>query len=355
MAVIGTEEDPNNPNGTLAGVNGSGGGSAFAGGGGGQGATVKAPAPTSSGSFTNLQKYMDANQGAAANMGQGIAGTINQAGQKTDKAINDYVSTGAPGAANAESANDNLQGILKNANGGMPGFVSLLNQTYSQPGYTGGERGLDAALINGGGAKDAIKSAADAWSGEGKKLSDTAASVAEMEGRKAGGDQSYQQSAQTDGGAKPYLQMAGAGPTTNTKQGAGVTWLTPGQLQSGFTNAPLPNAIDYGNRQPEFASFTPEQYQAFANGAKATQAANTPPAPQAAPTVTAAPGANSAGVSGVSSGSSSGGSPYGGVLGQLGGSPATGLTPSNVAAGAQQASKTTGQVAKTVLKKPRLR
>lgn len=163
MAVIGTQQDDNQPGATGNVIGGGAGG--YVGGGTGQGATTTvAPAPTSSG-YTNLTSYMNANQGAGAQMGQGVVNSINKAGNTV---LNDQ----APGAANgnaqqafsnAQGAYSNLQGMLGNAQGTMPGTSALLQQTYKQPNYSAGEANLDAALVNEGGGMGALNGARSTW------------------------------------------------------------------------------------------------------------------------------------------------------------------------------------------------
>lgn len=170
MAVIGTQqEDPNNPT-------GGGGSSAFAGGGTGQGATtsVASPAPTSSGSFTNLSSYLNANQGAGATMGNAVGTMINNAGNAAQtagtQAVNDARTTGVNSGAfqkddnTAQKSYGTLTGYLNNAAGGMAGTGTLIKDVYNQPGYSSGENALDAALVNGQpGGQQAVQGAANQW------------------------------------------------------------------------------------------------------------------------------------------------------------------------------------------------
>lgn len=184
MAIIGTnQEDENNPQAGAAPGNTLGGGSGFVGGGSGQGATTKAaPAPTSSGSYTNLSAYLGANQGAGQQMGQQAEKVVDTAGQKADAAIGNYAKVGAPGASDANRSYQALQDQLGRFTGNQSDTASILRNTYTQPNYSAGESGLDAFLVNQGGGADALNKGKVDWGGEGDKLKAANATVAARSG-----------------------------------------------------------------------------------------------------------------------------------------------------------------------------
>ncbi len=86
MAILGgqQDDDPNNPanQGGAAPVGQGGGESGYVSGGTGTGATTKAaPAPTSSGGYTNLTSYLKANQNSGATTGKAAENVVDQAGR----------------------------------------------------------------------------------------------------------------------------------------------------------------------------------------------------------------------------------------------------------------------------------
>jgi len=99
MAIVGgqDDEDLNNPNLPGAGAVTSGGGS-YAGDGSGVGATTKAggtAAPTSSGNYSNLSSYLQANQGAGATTGKAAGNVIDQDVTKSKGANSTLLANGA--------------------------------------------------------------------------------------------------------------------------------------------------------------------------------------------------------------------------------------------------------------------
>lgn len=264
MAIIGTDQDDDQQQGQpqtgAAPGNVLGGGSGFVGGGSGQGATTSkaaTPAATNSGNFTNLTSYLNANQGAGANMAKGVENVVDQAGQKSDQGIKDYGTAGlADAAAGTASANatgnytgktdatnfqqyndlnaakspyDTLGSYLQNANGTQAGTGTLLRSTYDQPSYTAGENNLDAFLVNQGGGQSAMNQMKSDWGGEGGKLNDTMnqVSAAEAAGQKAAG------------AWKPPTPTASAGETAPAGNTApiGLTLESPAYQQQSQTGA----------------------------------------------------------------------------------------------------------------------
>lgn len=219
MAIIGTDDDPTNPAnaanptqpGQVAGANVTGGSGAFVGGGSGQGATTKvggaAASPTSSGSYTNLSQYLQANQGGGATNGQAAENVIQTDANNANSALGQYntdtanqIKTGganvavdqsvlnninsggkaptaayngptadqiyggtAPGASGTDyssvmnaigapaasgKAAFGLNGDVANANGGQSGMAALLGKANGGA-TTAGENNLDAFLANG--------------------------------------------------------------------------------------------------------------------------------------------------------------------------------------------------------------
>jgi hypothetical protein len=176
--------------------------------GGGAGAQAKAqqggqPAPTSSGAWTNLNSYLDANQGADARMGQGVRGVVDnraqdyqqkatgvetagkqgaQAGAVTDSGVVGQVKAIGQGAGaqglkkdaferqynatyqgpqtasdtagwgDAKTQAEKVQGLGQAAGQGQAGRETLLNETYGTGGqqYGQGEKRLDSFILGGG-------------------------------------------------------------------------------------------------------------------------------------------------------------------------------------------------------------
>lgn len=132
MAIIGTDQDEENPNApAAAGTPGTGGsanaapppstggaGGGFIGGGTGQGSTtaVKSPtAPTSSGNYTNLTNYLSANQGSGAAMGKTAENVVGQTGQQANQDLSSYQnSTNAAINAGTPTVNQGTLNQIKN-------------------------------------------------------------------------------------------------------------------------------------------------------------------------------------------------------------------------------------------------
>lgn len=91
MAIVGGQQDDEElQNGKNQPMTGGGQGG-FVGGAPGGGPTTKAAAaPTNSGGYTNLQSYLQANQGGGATTGKAAENVVNQAGTKADTALTDY-------------------------------------------------------------------------------------------------------------------------------------------------------------------------------------------------------------------------------------------------------------------------
>lgn len=214
--------------------NGGGGGVASAGttptSGGAQGST-----PSKSGSWTNLQSYLDANADQGAKVGSDIASTVNQAGQKAqsdtssldtnfNQAVNDNTVSADPNAvqtaigaatslkagqtlgqdqsdaynkqANAsyggptdvtsyggygQAAQDvNQASTLANQTQSESGRDVLLNNQYqnaSANGYNQGENNLDQLLLqNSTGGQQALQPLAGQWAGLDGELNNTVTS-----------------------------------------------------------------------------------------------------------------------------------------------------------------------------------
>ena len=187
--------------------------------GGGQaapGATTGKGKPSRSGSFTNLNNYLQANQGNDAQMGTAVRGTVdNQAGaakqalggmqkEATDQAEKNTVRQNAQvqstiasspeafdgntgltdqfkqqynasynGPNRAEdvgSYGDTQQSFAKvgnfvnSAKGGYQGAQNLVGQTYRDQGYTQGQRSLDSFILGGGAqGQQALKGIGDSY------------------------------------------------------------------------------------------------------------------------------------------------------------------------------------------------
>lgn len=91
MAYSNLEEDQKEAEAT-----GAGEGAYISGGGGGTfGSGAPTSAPTSSGSYTNIDKYLNANQGNAQRMGQAVGGQVDKQGTAADAAIGSYSTLGS--------------------------------------------------------------------------------------------------------------------------------------------------------------------------------------------------------------------------------------------------------------------
>ena len=188
-------------------------GGAYIGGGGGQGATtgLKDESPSSSGSYTNLQNYLGANQGNDATMGQAAYGVVNAAGttanqdmaglqSEADKEIAAGTQNVDPGKLNTinaggenqsvidttytgpKSYNDvqdpnNTLGAVQNAQqqadlvGKQGGVNTLLREAYGSPSYTSGENQLDTFLTqSGAGGQQGLNQITSDWGGVSNNL-----------------------------------------------------------------------------------------------------------------------------------------------------------------------------------------
>lgn len=209
-----------------------GGGVASAGGGSGAPAAPAAPKPSSSGSWTNLDSYLNANNDQATSMGQQIAQSVNNVGTKAQNDISNLGSgftsavkqhtvdqnpdavaqaiknaTSLTAGSNLSSEDQQAFNAQANADYAGPkdvtsfdgysqtqqdvnaanqaakatqseaGRGSLLKDQYgnaSQYGYTQGETNLDQLLLqNSEGAKSALNPLADKWSSLNGALNNT--------------------------------------------------------------------------------------------------------------------------------------------------------------------------------------
>lgn len=135
-------------------------------GGSAQGAQAKASKPSASGSWTNLQSYLDANADQGAQVGSQIAGTINQQGKSAqdsvDSAAKEFQSNVDANTVQADS--DRVNQTLQQATGLKAGetmsdddiaaFQKQANASYAGP--------TDFTASSGyGGAQHAISQAQD--------------------------------------------------------------------------------------------------------------------------------------------------------------------------------------------------
>lgn len=186
-------------------------------------APQKAKAATSSGSWVNLQQYVNANKNQAGQMGQAIANTAEQAGQEAQNKLNDFTAK-TPQKTQQYTAQDLENQYYSNPNankeqyqnlkqtGGYSGPQSLeeagygaaessvnkayqaaqnlqteqgrqqvLGEVYKKPSYTGGQKTFDNLLVqNDPNAQKTIKDATAKWGGLTNLLAgakDTAAQV----------------------------------------------------------------------------------------------------------------------------------------------------------------------------------
>lgn len=208
-----------------------GGGSGIVSGGGVGGAagssaptSSAAPGPSKSGSWTNLNSYLDANADQGAAVGSQIANTINSQGQSDQDAINN-LSSGFNQAVQASTVNANQGAVDQSINDAESNNLSAADQTafdqqanasYSGPtditqatgysqaaqgasnaavaaqqaqteagrdvllqnqfnnastsGYNQGENNLDQLLLEGSGGAGSINQAANQWTGLGGQL-----------------------------------------------------------------------------------------------------------------------------------------------------------------------------------------
>jgi hypothetical protein len=169
--------------------------------------TNNAPAAKASGSFTNLQSYLDANKDQAAGMGQKVVdnldstantaksnidnfsngvSSVNKVNQddlnnnfyndptKADKAAYTTLKTGYTGPNDVSKVNGYSDSIdawnkasqgLKDAST-ESGRQQLLKNTYDKPGYTAGQNMLDQTLVqNNADSKSAFENVQNKWSG----------------------------------------------------------------------------------------------------------------------------------------------------------------------------------------------
>jgi hypothetical protein len=100
--------------------------------------------PGKSGSFTNLQKYLSANQGAAEQMGgkigQRIQGEFNQTQMDTQAAIDARGGRGPVAMGHSDT-----QAALEGKDMGQ--IQTAVKQEYGRPGYTPGQQKLDGLLV----------------------------------------------------------------------------------------------------------------------------------------------------------------------------------------------------------------
>jgi hypothetical protein len=215
----------------------AGGAGVAAAGAGGSGTSAQAPSaskPSSSGAWTNLDSYLNANSEQATQIGQQIAQSVNDAGNKAQSSINDLGSnfsqavqqntvqqdsdavnkaiqnaTSLSAGQTLSSADQQAFNQQANASYGGPSDVtqfngynqaqqgvntvtqkanatkteagrgSLLNdqfQNASQNGYTQGENNLDQLLLeNSSGAQAALQPLAQQWAGLSGALNNTVA------------------------------------------------------------------------------------------------------------------------------------------------------------------------------------
>jgi hypothetical protein len=209
--LLDDENDPNkNPNG---GVNISGQSTTVSTGVPGQEAAAPGEKQKSSGQYTNIQSYLDANKPQGDAMGGKIADDVSakadnattqiqsyeskaptvaaydpneaigratslndteKAQYKTNKATGGYSgpqnADGIEGYQAANKAGIEAAGLVKNA-GTESGQRDLLKQTYARPQYSAGENNLDQALVQGSaGSKSKMEALGQKYSGLGASL-----------------------------------------------------------------------------------------------------------------------------------------------------------------------------------------
>jgi hypothetical protein len=206
MAVVVNNKDPNDPNnqpqpGMAQPTSGVQGSNVMASGTSPQGA----PQPVSSGRFTNLQRYMTANQGAGQNIANNINNKVNQNATDTQNAVsgaaqgfksqldaekqrlaqasgfaqqvntdpnqianndqqfqdftklrtgeNNLGTIQQTGQQNLDAANSKLNTFQQQAAmvGNEKGRFELLRESLGRPNYTTGQQRLDQLLLQGGG------------------------------------------------------------------------------------------------------------------------------------------------------------------------------------------------------------
>lgn len=195
MAIVGTDQDEENPSAApAAGTPGTGGsanaappstggaGGGFIGGGTGQGSTtaVKSPtAPTSSGNYTNLTSYLQANQGGGATMGKTAENVVGQTGQQAKNDLATYQgSTNAAIAAGTPGVNQNTLSQIKN--GITTGPSTTTKNADGSTTTTGGREtytGPTPAAVSYTGPTDPSKVTGQAATDQGKAYGDIQALV----------------------------------------------------------------------------------------------------------------------------------------------------------------------------------
>lgn len=264
-------------------------------GGSGQAAQTAAAKPSSSGSWTNLQSYLDANAGQGDQVGSQIAGSVNQQGQTAQNDINNASSdftnnvnantvqqdstgvakdisdaTGAK-AGSTQDPNDvsNFQSQANASYGGPTDFTQdqyygqaqqdantatqaadetgseagrevLLGDQYnnaSQNGYNQGEQNLDQMLLeNSSGAQAALSPLASQWGGLNTALGTAATSGDAAAAAGVTTDQA------TAAAANQALQAGIATGTTNIN-----SELTAGQAAQDANYQAIEQGLENGN------------------------------------------------------------------------------------------------------------
>ena len=128
---------------------GSGAGAYLGGGEGDTGATTEKP--TTSGSFTNISNYLDANQAGSGAMGAAIGSKVGEQGAEADTAVGNYQAAGAADVAGGTQSVD--QGIMGDITKGTP--IAQQNVTSAPQGAVyGGPLTVDATYKGKGGYSD---------------------------------------------------------------------------------------------------------------------------------------------------------------------------------------------------------
>ncbi len=119
MAIVGGNQDDEELNKQSAGKATGGGEGGFVAGGTGQGSTTKTAAtPTSSGGYTNLSSYLQANQDAGATTGKAAEGVVDRAGSAAKTAQGDYGDSANSEIDAATAGVNPNQSVLDNIKGG---------------------------------------------------------------------------------------------------------------------------------------------------------------------------------------------------------------------------------------------
>lgn len=181
----------------------------------------------SSGSFTNLQNYVKANQGNDAGIGNRVQQVVSGSANKADQARTGYVNT-ATQAVNSATVKDNnvieavknnpanvnkadfqkqynatyqgpqdyttiggyqdaisttkgVEDRVKAASGTSTGAQSLVKEGFSNPRYTAGEQRLDSFLLTAGDqGKQALSDIRSTYSDYGQRLTDASQNVSNL-------------------------------------------------------------------------------------------------------------------------------------------------------------------------------